>query len=99
MNNLLTSTGNLLEDTAARLLNKRKDLEKMLIRFFIANQSYTTSENRKHKIEKLKQTHVQKLTNQSTTYTAALSSAAKGKWINKARQAVKETSELFSQLP
>lgn len=44
----------MIDSLKADLLESRKNLEKNLIRMFVASQSHTTSENRKKMLEMMK---------------------------------------------
>lgn len=83
----------MLEELQKNLLDARKNLEKGLIQNFVASQSHATSENRKQMMARMEAEKVAGIKRNGSNYTKNLSTSAKGKWVDKAKQAFKETTE------
>lgn len=87
----------MLEELQKNLLDARKNLEKSLIQTFVASQSHATSENRKQLVERMEQEKIAGIKSNCSSYMDGLSASAKGKWVTKAKQAFKQTTEQFDR--
>lgn len=90
--------GDMIDTMKESLLDIRKNLEKSLIRTFVASQTYATSENRKRMLEQIKETKCEELKSNSSSYLSSFSTSAKGEWVNKAKKAFQESSKQFEQM-
>lgn len=98
LDSVIDGVNSVAESAKEELLKARKNLEKSLIRFYVASQSYATSENRKKVIKNTKKTHIQELKSHSTTFADGLTSSGKGAWIDQAKQAAQEAAELLDNI-
>lgn len=89
---------NILDNVSAELTTIKKNTQKTIIRFYVASQSYSTSETRRLMIADIEKKTLAELKNHSTTFSQKFSSTAKGNWVNKAKQSLTETTQLFDQL-
>lgn len=94
LDSVMNGVNSTLESAKEEFLKARKRLEKSLIQFYVASRSHSTSETRKATIKNMKNTYMQELKSDSATFADSLSSSGKGAWIDQAKQAVKEASNL-----
>lgn len=76
----------------------QKNLEKQIIRLFVASASHTTSELRKEMTQKTLQQAKQTIEQNTTQYTKQLGETAKGKWVDSAKQTTQRTSNRLDWL-
>lgn len=88
----------LLDGAKEDLLNIRKNTEKMLIHTWTASRSCSTSEDRKLLLKEMKRKAIQDLKKQSTNLSESFSTSAKGQWVDKTTEVMKEASEQLDQL-
>lgn len=80
----------MLDNLKADLLESRKNLERNLIRFFVASQSHTTSETRKKMLKMMKKDQLADIKSNCISYVDGISTTAKGKWVTQAKESFKE---------
>lgn len=80
----------MIDSLKADLLESRKNLERNLIRMFVASQSHTTSENRKKMLKMMKKDKLEDIKSNCTSYVNGISTTAKGKWVAQAKESFKE---------
>lgn len=89
---------NFLDGAKKELLNIEKNYQKTIIRLWTASRSYSTSEDRKLVLKTIKQTTIDELKVQSTTFSDTFSTSAKGEWVDKAKKVMEETTKEFDEL-
>ncbi|WP_270994759.1 hypothetical protein [Listeria seeligeri] len=80
----------MIDSLKADLLESRKNLERNLIRMFVASQSHTTSENRKKMLKMMKKDKLEDIKSNCKSYVNGISTTAKGKWVTQAKESFKE---------
>lgn len=88
----------MIDHLKENLLDIRKNLEKQLIRTFIASQSYAKSENRKSMLKHTKKEKVTELKTSSSSYIQNFSTSAKGQWVKASKQTFDKASKQVDRL-
>ncbi|MDA9429410.1 hypothetical protein QJ527_09335 [Enterococcus mundtii] len=73
-----------------------RGLEKALITWFIASHSRASSDTKKKTIQVTRDLTNQELKDRTKQYTDRLTDAAKGEWVDKATNVVKDITKAFS---
>ncbi|MBC1923031.1 hypothetical protein [Listeria grayi] len=89
---------NILDNVSAELTTIKKNTQKTVIRFYVASQSHATSETRKLVMQGIEKETLEGLKKHSCSFSEKFASAAKGQWVDKAKQTMVDTTQLFDQL-
>lgn len=92
---LMSGVNHLITETEEKILNARKNLEKQMIRHWVAPQVYSSSEDRKLVTRQTEKRYVKRAKNKNQAFIKQLSSSAKGNWVNIAKVTLQESTEIL----